>query len=767
MTIVHELIARRMPQILGAYLVASWGLVQFAEFLESRYRISSGLVELVGLGLLLLLPSVLLVGYRHGRPGKDAWTRLEKIAVPVNLLLAAVALVVVFEGDAVGNVTRTIAVEDEDGTVQRREVPRDEYRRNVTLFFFENGSGDAKQDWTGFAVANLLFMDFYQDLYLNVGNPYASRVAFEEAGFPSGKGLPRALQRKIAADRHSQAFITGSVDRGDRGWSILAELYDTESGERIAQHEVTGEDLFDAADQVTDLLRHELDIPASLIASGQNFPVKDVFTASPIALRHYVEGQQVTWAENDYDAAIEAYRQALQTDPTFCAAAFQLFVALTVSQEAEAANEAMRTAMKHLYRVPERYALTVKANYFLSVEQDGERALAVSRMWVELYPQDIDAHTTLATFHQLRDEIDLAITELETILEIDPTQHRFRWAIADLYRQKGDFEGAEVTLRTYAEHFPNDDRSFRALAQLMEDFGRLEQAQQEIERAVLLEPEKASNLLIQARLLEKLGDFDAAGAAYVALLEQADSPRERMSAFEALQNLHEATGRLEKAILYRDQRYAEAQHVLMPIEATATQANDLELFVEAGRADEARRRLEELCAPLRGGRLEAVATSAELGLQLALGDTTGVRERMAKLGDFIQSSGIELMRQRLYLSQGQLAELAGDYTAAARAYEHGLHFDPNSARRLRDLARCYREMGEFAAAHELFEHSLRGHRSHPLTHYELALLHRDEGNVPGALEHLSIALEGWKQADAGFTKAAQAKKLHEELERSS
>ena len=43
-------------------------------------------------GLISILPSVVILAYFHGAPGKDEWTRVEKFGIPINILFIAIAL---------------------------------------------------------------------------------------------------------------------------------------------------------------------------------------------------------------------------------------------------------------------------------------------------------------------------------------------------------------------------------------------------------------------------------------------------------------------------------------------------------------------------------------------------------------------------------------------------------------------------------------------------------------------------------------------------
>jgi len=88
----RELLARRVPQFLGGYLAASWIIVEFLDWLVNRYPLSPYLVEFGLVAMASMIPTVALIAYFHGKPGRDRWTRVEKIGIPSNLVIAAALL---------------------------------------------------------------------------------------------------------------------------------------------------------------------------------------------------------------------------------------------------------------------------------------------------------------------------------------------------------------------------------------------------------------------------------------------------------------------------------------------------------------------------------------------------------------------------------------------------------------------------------------------------------------------------------------------------
>ena len=74
---MRQLLKRRVPQIVGAYLATSWILLEFTDWAVGQYALSPALTNFVVTTLLLLLPAVAVLAWRHGAPGEDPWTKTD------------------------------------------------------------------------------------------------------------------------------------------------------------------------------------------------------------------------------------------------------------------------------------------------------------------------------------------------------------------------------------------------------------------------------------------------------------------------------------------------------------------------------------------------------------------------------------------------------------------------------------------------------------------------------------------------------------------
>ena len=65
--------------------------------------------------------------------------------------------------------------------------------------------------------------------------------------------------------------------------------------------------------------------------------------------------------------------------------------------------------MDHLYRFPERVQFGVKSDYYVIVQNDFDKAVAVLEMWAELFPDDLMAYQARLVVQSRRDDKEGAL----------------------------------------------------------------------------------------------------------------------------------------------------------------------------------------------------------------------------------------------------------------------------------------------------------------------------------------------------------------------
>ena len=216
----RDLIQRRVPHILAIYAGASWGLVEFTAFAVDEFLLSPHWTRLVMVTLLMVLPSVCLLAWFHGKPGRerDQLARPEKVGIPVNLVVWVVVLVALFGGEELGSVTTSVTVETEDGETIERQVPNPAFTKTIVLFPLDLGPGMAEDEaWVSYAVPEALRLDLFADEFF-VPIPFyrpEPYLSLRERGFGSFNAAPLTLKRKLAQESFAGFMAVGEIDRVD------------------------------------------------------------------------------------------------------------------------------------------------------------------------------------------------------------------------------------------------------------------------------------------------------------------------------------------------------------------------------------------------------------------------------------------------------------------------------------------------------------------------------------------------------------------------
>ena len=97
--LLKTLLERRVPQIIVSYIVASTSMVLFLDWLKINYGFPKEYITLALFGAVSIIPSVIILAYFHGAPGKDEWTKIEKIGIPFNIIFIFSILIFGYKGN--------------------------------------------------------------------------------------------------------------------------------------------------------------------------------------------------------------------------------------------------------------------------------------------------------------------------------------------------------------------------------------------------------------------------------------------------------------------------------------------------------------------------------------------------------------------------------------------------------------------------------------------------------------------------------------------
>jgi len=807
--LIHEIHRRSLWQVLGIYVVGGWIVLQVVDTLAGALKLPDWASPMALVLLIIGLPIVLATAFVQEGVGsslppaaKDAadetasdegaaptpepsmshrlltWRNAIAGGIGVFLLLfgfAGLFVVVQDRGhsfnplnqEPLNAATTTVTVEDTAGNTIEREIPRDEFRRSVAFFAFENASDDTAANWLRFGLPFATEMDLSQDMFIRVVSGILDAgVAREirEAGFEDGTGAPLAFNLKLAQDRHLDALLTGTIVRTDSVLVVETELYDAPRGRLIAQHTVTGADPFEVADQLSDRLKRDLGVPTIQAEEAQDLPVTEILTGSLLALSHHVRGIQQLTFQNDVSEAAKSLARAVEEDPTYAAAHNALSWALWMANRPEEAAAAMQAAKEHLYRLPERIQLQLRAGDYLIFQQNPDMALKTIRYLLELYPHDVEGREFLVALLGNRGHWEEQIEQLEAILALDPTRYDLLQRIGGIYEQQGQHEEALVHFGRYTELFPNDHEAFVAIGRQHRLMGEHDRARSAFERALLIEPEDVSVLRAMLRLERDLGAFEKAQEWSDQALAASRGPEDLSEVYDFLETLYYRQGQFERV----EETYwklVEAQADEHPVNAAfkLSQMLALQRAYEIGREAWAFGQLDSLQALMPSPFDDIQGVLFALALAES-GETERARLELERGNRGIASFGAEVFNGYAAYAAGRITEQKGDCRSAAESYRQAVSADPLLFEARTALGRCQRELGELEAGEATFQHLLTIIPADAKARVELARVYEDMGRTSDAIEQLRLAADIWKNADPDYVPAQEARTKLRELE---
>ena len=754
---LRELVERRVPHVAAVYLVGGWGLIQFISFIE-RFGVAPAWTNLTLFAWALLIPSVFLFTWNHGRPGRDAWTRTTKIGIPINIIVAIAVLTTAFAGTDLGATMHKVTVTDENGEQVERAVPKSSFRKRIALFWFD--TQDDSLAWAREGAAVALSMDLLQNVFLDIRTPNYFREKLRQGGAGSGYDVPLSLKRQIAEEMHLPFFVGGTVAHTDAGYVVTTQLYET-SGGLVKERTVANADLLVALDELSLLLRQDLELPSLRDTDLKDVPAAELLTTNLEALQAWGAGYGALMRD-DWSSADAAMTRATTLDPTFALAHYILSQTRSMRGDAQTAMTHLAKAMQLKHRMPDRLHMLVKIESFLSQRQP-DHALSVATMMVEFYPDDVLGHQVSAQLYVFRRELDKAIASLHKVMELDPQQEEVALQIGSLQENKGAFEEALKTYQDYAATNTSDAETLVKAGRVLVLLGRLNDARSTFERALLIDPAKISPK-IELGMLERASGNDENGFRQLEqALVSATTPDDSLRVLGTLQLMYEGSGRMREALTTFERRTQISSRNMAPVQVLATQLGALGRMVKGGQRAQAEATLQRIRAQLTPP-LDEHWRQGELIIGIEVRDTARIQRSLPIVRRIMESFGIQQMLEPLVIqAEGLVFEVRGDWNGALRSHQRLLEIEPAVMPLHRDIARALRNLGRLDEAQQSVERHLLVSPYSAESNMEAAHIRLARKDTAGARTHLERAAHVLARADAGYAPAAEVKKLMAEI----
>ncbi len=778
---MQEILRRRVPQLVGVYLATGWVFLEFTSWAVNQYQLSPALSNFVVTALLLLVPAVALLAWRHGAPGDDGWTKTDAAIIGMTILFAGGVLTSVFRGQELGAATTVRVLEDEHGNTVERTIPKAAFRHSIVIWPFDGPAGDPSLVGLQVGMADALEADLDQDQFISTPSAKGdtdngAAESLRAMGYELPLGIPIALKKDIAEDLGAARFLEADLSAlSGEMLSLTTRLYDAETARQLSSHTYRGADPLGIIDRASVDVRRDLGIPDWQLEASMDLPAAQLTTDSREALSLYGEAFLAMF-QPDWEAAWRLAREAASLDPEFALAHGMAAYSSTFLGNQSAAREEVALALANAHRLPEPWRLFYRMLNQMFYETDMEAAIRTGTYWAELYPDDLAAHWMLEAAFQNLGQSEERIAELRTILALDPENTRALRGMAEEFRYTAKPDSALAYYRLLAELQPSDVQVHLDLAKTLSvDLARFDEAAAELDRARVVDPQDPEVRIHQARLNMRQGFLAEARANLDEAARLARTAEERYAVASAEQSYFYLLGRYgELRAAYGRTVEAAAQHMAPLMALQEVPVSELIVHAAEWDGDQAAFALAQLDSMRADVEppWSLLADIPAIPIHLDAGDVASARAALQSFRRFNELFGEAPRRLAMVLHfEGRIIELEnGDCSESVERYRDALEvFDtalelfgevgPNR----QGLARCLTALERWEEASAQVEWLLEHDPGDPSLHLLAARLEAARGATDDAIAELGVALEIWSEADENYRPAAEARALLAEL----
>ena len=766
-SLLDEVIKRRVMQFFGVYAAVGWTIIQFIDWITIRYQYSPHLVDLA-LGVIIsMIPSILILSYFHGAPGKDKWTKVEKIAVPLNVIVSIFALVVIFSPRDLGATTKKVSYEDENGNTIERIIPKIEFRKNIMLFNFK--ADDAmKEKWLSYGLPGTIEYKLMHDIYMNT----SIQINFDDELDDYNKEIidiiPLSLQREIAKKEGDQFFLGGEISFSENMYVVKTKLYSTAGGKLIKENTYKNKNFFLLVDEISFDIRQNLGLPQQHLEESPDLPVSEIFSESKETIKYLMDGM-IDESEGNIDSYINLFEKSIESDETCAICYLKLQNAYVMNNQGDKRVEVIKEMQKYDYKLPERFRfLGPIITYFETGE--AEKCITVAEMQIKLYPDILLGYHVLAEFYTMKKEHHKVIDQYNNIVSIyegkldenyDIAKYLIMISKVYIYNLN-DYVKAKSYIERFLEYYPEESYAYELLGNILSYEGMPEKSVEMYDIALTLDP---SNIGLMCDIawnkssdaLERINDINQ-------VLSKCTEISDSAEVYIKLSTLNREYGRIREAIKYNSKaielksKYQSFMYYFGRSYYNATS------YARIGKIDEGLKVINDLELNLQKP-FSNFSEIFHLWYYVASEQWNTIEEMLPKCREISAMYGVEA--ESIDAAQGFVYEnLYNDYEKAANSFAKSIEANPGNryADQYIDQARCYRKNKNYKKALDI----LNFVQSSELLYkwdadLEFAYIYKNKNNYSKALKHLNDYLEHYKYADKDYNNYSKAISLKEEL----
>jgi adenylate cyclase len=461
-TVLSRIVKRGIPQVVGVYLAAGWGVLEFTDWATQRFGLGDRVIVLVGLGLVALLPVTVFAAWKlGGRP----------LHAPGG-------------SGPPGGSHGTAPPGSQDS---RAPTPPP---RSVAVLPFENFGGDPDQDF----LAQGLSEEITSALALIPGLQVASRTS--AFAFRDGQLDVRDIGTRLNVG----AILEGSVQKSGDRIRISTQLVDVSNGYHLWAKRFDRDmvDLFAIEEEIAGSVARAMKV--IFHRPGTRAPTDDVR-----AYEFYLRGRHYfrQTRRRSLEFARDMFQRAVERDPEFSLA--WAGIAETISMQcmyypssSADLEDALEAAQQALSLSPHRAEGHCAMGIVRFLQGDLEPAFASLEKAISLDPELFDAHYFYARARFQAGDAEEAARLFGQAADLLPDDYQAPFFMGQSLESLGrSDEAVEAYARALAaalQHMelnPDDPRSATIASVSLCRLGRPEEGLEWGRRALAIDPQDA------------------------------------------------------------------------------------------------------------------------------------------------------------------------------------------------------------------------------------------------------------------------------------
>ncbi|MEM1119543.1 MAG: tetratricopeptide repeat protein, partial [Bacteroidota bacterium] len=552
---------------LATYLVGSWSLIQFVEWFCKRYDFDNGWTDVIGFGVILLLPSAILFSWLHA--DEDNQFKKQKLFYLLNIGLLFTILIPLQEVFAGATTTKKLEITDENGVKKEVEVSKQKYVRQVAFLPFQN---DANAHWLSHAFPTLMAMDINQCKRFSIYTPLYFTDDLQEIELETKDAIPQNVKEKLTNDL-SDYVVSGSINQlEDKSYTYEIELFSRKKAKSLLSTQGKTNDLYAITDSLSIALAKTIFQEDLKIKFDQykNIPTKELYSANEEALQYYFAANY-QFDSDDYVNARLNIEKAIALDKRFAEAYRLRGMIYSYDGKIEAGRNDFAQALQLSSSTSDYQQRKIKAQYYENLN-NWDKLQDFLEMWIQIHPEDDSPFFGLMDVHLNNRSYEKAI-EVGHAAEKAGHQSIFLMRLTSLYAQTNNPKKTAEYLQKYQKAFPNDDEIEKKIGTIYYQQHQYEEALKHFEAYNTLNPLDIRNLTNVAYSLFNLGRYDQAIQLLESLPAKTKNYKDSLRVYYVLEDLYEESGQIKKSIATVNERLAFSDKHLQLLEKLEGKVN--------------------------------------------------------------------------------------------------------------------------------------------------------------------------------------------------